>query len=82
MGKLSQEWLQLQPQYSVDSHGNHRSAYIWGASLVEACIRSHIDLWEQRSKDEHSPEAHIYPAKERAAKAAKKLHSLCHHAQF
>ena len=81
MGKLSQEWLHLQPHYK-DKKGNNRPAYIWGASLVEASLQSYIALWEQRNKDAHSPEAHIHLAKERAAKATRKLFRLRHHARF
>ena len=45
MGKLSQEWLHLQ-SHTTDKNGNNRSNYIWGASLVEASIKSHMELWE------------------------------------
>ena len=41
-----------------------------------------MELWEQQNKDAHSPEAHIHLAKEQAAKATRKLHKLCHQAQF
>ena len=81
MGKLSQEWLHLQ-SYATDNHGNKHFNYIWGASLVEASLKPRMELWEQRNKDAHSPEAHIHLAKERAAKATRKLYKLCHHVQF
>ena len=68
--------------HAADNHSNRRFDYIWGASLVEASLKSHMELWEQRNKDAHSPEAHIHLAKEQAAKATKKLHKLCHHARF
>ena len=74
MGKLSQEWLYLQ-SHTTYNHGNNWSNYIWGVSLVEASIKSHTELWEQRIKDAHSPEAHIYLPKERAANATRKLYT-------
>uniref|UniRef100_A0A7S4ADE6 Uncharacterized protein n=1 Tax=Pseudo-nitzschia australis TaxID=44445 RepID=A0A7S4ADE6_9STRA len=81
MGKLSQEWLILQPHYT-DNQGNSRPAHIWGASLVEACLQSYIILREQRNKDARSPKARIHLAKERAAKATRKLYKLQHHSRF
>ena len=81
MGKLSQEWLHLQP-YTTDNNGNNRSYYIWEASLVEASIKSHMGLWGQQNKDAHSPEAHIHLAEERAAEATGKLYEPRHQARF
>ena len=49
---------------------------------MEASIKSHTKLWEQRNKDALSPEAHIHLAKERAAKATRKLYKLRHQARF
>ena len=40
---------------------------------MEASLKPYIELWEQRNKDAHSPEAHIQLAKEQAAKAIRKL---------
>ena len=63
MGKLSGEWLILQPR-TIDTHvGNKHTNYIWGALLVGSSLKSYIELWEQRSKDAHSPEALIHVAK-------------------
>ena len=59
MGKLSDGWLILQPHFN-NNHGNKRSNCIWGVSLVEASLKSYIELWEQRNKDAHSPEAHLH----------------------
>ena len=56
MGKLSRRWLRLQPSYD-DWKGNLRPAYIWGASIVETCQQSYIELLEQRTADAHSPQA-------------------------
>ena len=49
---------------------------------MEASLKSHMELWEQQNKGAHSPEAHIYLAKEQAAKATKKLYKLRHHALY
>ena len=66
----------------TDNHGNKRSNYIWGASLVETSIKSYMELYEQQQKYAHSLEAHIHLAKEQAAKVTRKLYKLRHHAQF
>ena len=81
MGKLSQEGLHLQ-SHTTDNRGNNRLDYIRGASLVDASIKSHIELLEQQNKDAHSPEAHIHRATEQAAKATRKLYKLRHQARF
>ena len=81
MRKLPGEWLILQP-HSNDKHGNKCSNYIWEASLVEASLKSYIELWGQCNKDAHSLEAHIHLAKEQASKATRKLYKLWHHARF
>ena len=79
MGKVSGKWLTLQP-HSNDNHGNKGSNCVRGASLVEASLKSYMELWEQRNKDAHSPEAHIHLAKEQASKATRKLYKLRYHA--
>ena len=52
MGHFSQEWEILQGSIRLEN-GNVRSAYIWGASVVELCLRHSIKLWEQRNLDVH-----------------------------
>ena len=78
MGKLSREWLRLQPSYN-DWQGNNRQAYIWEAAVVETRQRSYIELWEQRNADAHSPQAHIHLEKARSAKAIQKFHHKPQH---
>ena len=52
MGHFSQEWEFIQGSTKLES-GRTRTAYIWGASVVEVCFRYSIKLWEQRNKDVH-----------------------------
>ena len=52
MGHFSQEWEMLQGTTQLEN-GRVRNAYIWGASVVELCLRYSIKLWEQRNKDVH-----------------------------
>ena len=81
VGQLSREWLRLQPNCN-DWKGNSRSAYIWGALIVEACQQAYIELWEQQNMDAHSPQVRIHLQKARAAKAIIKLYARQHHARF
>ena len=52
MGRISQEWLELQGS-TIAENGMRREAYIWGASVVEVSIKSFIELWEQRNEEVH-----------------------------
>ena len=36
------------------------SIHIWGASIIETCQRSYIELCEQPNADAHSPQMHIH----------------------
>jgi len=38
------------------SSGKVRMDYIWGASIVETCLRMMIDLWEMRNEEVHGKE--------------------------
>ena len=52
--------------------------YIWGASIVETCLRTMIDLWEMRNDEVHGKEAASIEQKrkERAAITVRELHKL------
>ena len=52
--------------------------YIWGASIVETCLRMMIDLWEMRNDEVHGKEAATIEQKrkERAAIRVRELHKL------
>ena len=52
--------------------------YIWGASIVETCLRMMIDLWEMRNDEVHGKEAASIEQKrkERAAITIRELHKL------
>ena len=52
--------------------------YIWGASIVETCLRMMIELWEMRNKEVHGKEAAAIEQKrkERAAITVRELHKL------
>ena len=52
MGKLSQEWEQIQGPTKTEQ-GKTRPAYLWGASLVELLMNHMIILWVQRNLDVH-----------------------------
>ena len=67
--------------HSTDNYGNKRYDCIWGASFVEASPKSYLELWEQRNKYAHSPEAHIHLTKEQEAKTTRKSYKHRHHAQ-
>ena len=49
--------------------------YIWGASIVEICLRIMIDLWEIRNEDEHGKEE-VTKQQKREAKAAISVRAL------
>ena len=52
--------------------------YIWGASIVETCLRMMIELWEMRNEEVHGKEAASIEQKrkERAAITVRELHKL------
>ena len=52
--------------------------YIWGASIVETCIRIMIDLWEMRKEEVYGKEEGIKQQirKEKAATRVRELHKL------
>ena len=52
--------------------------YIWGASVVETCLRMMIDLWEMRNDEVHGKKAasREQKRKERAAITVRELHKL------
>ena len=52
--------------------------YIWGASIVETCLRMMIDLWELRNDEVHGKEATIVEQKrkEKAVTTVRALHKL------
>ena len=51
-GKISRHWLEHKGNTKTSS-GQVRMDYIWGASIVEICLRMMIDLWEVRNEDVH-----------------------------
>ena len=76
-GKISQHWLKHQGNTKTSS-GKVRMDYIWGASIVEICLRMMIELWEIRNKEVHGKEEATKQQK-RKAKAAistRFLHNL------
>ena len=46
--------------------------YIWGASIVETCLRMMIDLWEMRKEEGTKQQIR----KEKAATRVRALHKL------
>ena len=52
--------------------------YIWGASIVETCLRMMIDLWEMGNDKVHGKEAATIEQKrkERVAIRVRELHKL------
>ena len=49
--------------------------YIWGASIVETCLRMIIDLWELRNEEVHGKEE-VTKQQKRKAKAAINVQAL------
>ena len=49
--------------------------YIWGASIVETCLRIMIDLWEMRNEEVHGKDK-VTKQQERKAKTAIGLWAL------
>ena len=54
-GRISRHWLKHQSNTKT-SVGRVRMDYIWGASIVETCLRMMIDLWEIRKEEVYSKE--------------------------
>mmetsp|Transcript_18527 Transcript_18527/g.20383 ORF Transcript_18527/g.20383 Transcript_18527/m.20383 type:complete len:113 (+) Transcript_18527:118-456(+) len=54
-GRISRHWLEHQGNTKTSS-GKVRMDYIWGASIVETCLRMMIDLWEMRNEEVHGKE--------------------------
>ena len=54
-GRISRHWLKHQGNTNISS-GRVRTDYIWGALIVETCLRMMIDLWEMRKEEVHSKE--------------------------
>ena len=52
--------------------------YIWGASIVETCLRMMIDLWEMRKEEVYGKEevTKQQKRKEKAAISVRDLHKL------
>ena len=57
--------------------------YIWGASIVETCLRMMLELWELRNDEIHGKEeaAIEHKRKERVAMTVRQLHKLEEHAR-
>ena len=49
--------------------------YIWGALIVETCLRMMIDLWELRNEDVHGKEE-VTKQQKRKAKVAISVRTL------
>ena len=49
---LSKLWLAHQ-ENTITPTGQVRKDNIWGASIVDTCLRMMIDLWELRNKEIH-----------------------------
>ena len=60
------------------SSGRVRMDYIWGASIVETCLRMMIDLWELRKEEVYGKEevTKQQKRKEKAAVSVRDLHKL------
>ena len=55
-GKLSNLWFPMyESSRTQGTQGEERKteSYIWGASIVEVFLRSHIRLWETRNHEVH-----------------------------
>ena len=76
-GRISKLWMEHQGNTKLAS-GRVRMDYIWGASIVETCLRMMIELWEMRNEEVHGKEAAAIEQKrkERAAIIVRKLHKL------
>ena len=75
--KISRHWLKHQGN-TKKSSGRVRMDYIWGASIVETCLRMRIDLWKMRKEEVYGKEE-VTKQQKRKAKAAisvRDLHKL------
>ena len=54
-GKISRHWLGHQG-HTKTSQGRLQMDYIWGANIVETCLRMMIDLWEMRKEEVYGKE--------------------------
>ena len=75
--RISKLWMEHQGNTKLAS-GRVRMDYIWGASIVETCLRMMIELWEMRNEEVHGKEeaAIEQKRKERAAITVRALHKL------
>ena len=76
-GKLSKQWLEHQG-HTKTSTGRLRMDYIWGATIVETCLRMMIELWEMRKEEVYGKEEGTKQQirKEKAATRVRDLHKL------
>ena len=76
-GRISRHWLTHQGNTET-STGRVRMGYIWGASIVETCLRMMIDLWEMRKEEVYGKEevTKQQKRKEKEAISMRDLHKL------
>ena len=76
-GRISRHWLEHQDNTKT-SKGRLRIDYIWGASIVETCLRMMIELWEMRKEEIYGKEEGTKQQirKEKAATRVRALHKL------
>ena len=76
-GRISRHWLTHQGNTKT-SAGRVRMDYIWGAPIVETCLRMMIDLWKMRKEEVYGKEEVIeqQKRKEKVAISVRDLHKL------
>ena len=76
-GKLLRHWL-VHQGHTRTAKCRLRMDYIWGASIVETCLRTMIELWEMRKEEVYGKEEGIKQQirKEKAATRVRALHKL------
>ena len=76
-GQILRHWLTHQGNTKT-STGRVRIDYIWGALIVETCLRMMIDLWEMRKEEVYGKEkvTKKQERKEKAAISVRDLHKL------
>ena len=76
-GRISKLWLEHQGNTKTSS-GKVRMDYIWGASIVETCLRMMVDLWEMRNEEVHGKEETMkqQKRKDKTAITVRNLHTL------
>ena len=76
-GKLSRQWLEHQG-HTRTAKGRLKMDYIWGASIVETCLRMMIELWEMRKEEVYGKEEVTKQQirKEKEATRVRDLHKL------